>query len=84
MLFLKEAFEKVDFEKHHQTTKSLKNYPIGKELNKSERKLLLVILCMSAISLSSSSAPDCSEKFYANLSISDSRFIYLKYTVNEV
>ena len=31
MVFLKEFFENVDFEKYRQTTKSMKNYPLGKE-----------------------------------------------------
>ena len=31
MVFLKEFFKKVDIEKHQQTTKSMKNYPVGKE-----------------------------------------------------
>ena len=29
MVFLKEFFEKVDFEKNQETTKSMKNYPGG-------------------------------------------------------
>ena len=33
MVFLKEFFEKVDFEKNQRTTKSMKNFPGGKELN---------------------------------------------------
>ena len=33
MVFLKEFFEKVDFEKNQQTTNiSMQNYPVGKEL----------------------------------------------------
>ena len=32
MVFLKEFFEKLDFEKVQQTTKSMKNYPRYKEL----------------------------------------------------
>ena len=34
MVFLEEFFEKADFEKNQQTTKSMKYYPVGKELNK--------------------------------------------------
>ena len=30
MVFLKELFEKDDFEKHQQTTKGMKNYPACK------------------------------------------------------
>ena len=33
VVFLKECFQKVDFEKIQQTTKNFKNYPVGKELN---------------------------------------------------
>ena len=33
MVFLKDFFQKVDFEKHQQTTKSMQNYPVGKELS---------------------------------------------------
>ena len=32
MVFLKEFFQKVDFEKNQQTTKNMKNYPVGNEL----------------------------------------------------
>ena len=32
MVFLKEFFEKADFEKNHRQQKSLKNYPVGKEV----------------------------------------------------
>ena len=32
MVFLKEFFEKVDFEKNQQTTKNMKIFPGGKEL----------------------------------------------------
>ena len=32
MICLKEFFEKVDFEKNQQTTKSMKKYPTYKEL----------------------------------------------------
>ena len=31
MVFLKQFFEKVDFEKNQQTTKSMENYPVCKE-----------------------------------------------------
>ena len=31
MVYLKECFEKVDFEKNQQTTKKLKKFPGGKE-----------------------------------------------------
>ena len=35
MVFLKEFFEKVDFEKKSaEDEKSMKNYPVGKELKK--------------------------------------------------
>ena len=33
MVFLKEFFEKVDFEKNQQMTKEHKNFPGGNELN---------------------------------------------------
>ena len=33
MVFLKEFFEKVDFEKINRQQKSMKNFPGGKELN---------------------------------------------------
>ena len=33
MVFLKEFFTKVDFEKNQQTTKKYENYPGGKELD---------------------------------------------------
>ena len=33
MVFLKEFFEKVDFEKNQQTTKKPEKYPACKELN---------------------------------------------------
>ena len=33
MVFLKEFFKKVDFEKNQQTTKSMKTFPGGKEFN---------------------------------------------------
>ena len=42
MIFLKEFFETVDFEKNQQTTKSMNNYPVGKELN---------YLCWSSMTL---------------------------------
>ena len=32
MVFLKEFFEQVNFEKYQQTTKSMKNYPVCNEL----------------------------------------------------
>ena len=32
MVFLKEFFDEVDFENNQQTTKSMKNFPGGKEL----------------------------------------------------
>ena len=32
-MFLKEFFEKVDFEKNQQTTKSMQNYQAGKGFN---------------------------------------------------
>ena len=32
MVFRKRFFEKVNFEKNQQTTKSMKNFPAGKEL----------------------------------------------------
>ena len=34
MVFLKEFFEKIDFEENQETTKSMKNYPVGKELDR--------------------------------------------------
>ena len=34
MVYLKEFFEKVDFEKCQQLTKSMPNYPEGKELTR--------------------------------------------------
>ena len=33
MVFLKEYFQKVNFEKKQQTSKSMKNYPVCNELN---------------------------------------------------
>ena len=39
MVFLKEFFEKVDFEKNRQTTKSMKNCPWGKELKNKHSKM---------------------------------------------
>ena len=32
MVFVKFFFQKVDFEKNQQMTKSMKNYPVGKQL----------------------------------------------------
>ena len=32
MVFLKESFKKNDFEENQQMTKSMKNFPVGKEL----------------------------------------------------
>ena len=31
MVFLKENFEKVDFEKNQQTTKNMQNYPVARQ-----------------------------------------------------
>ena len=36
MVFLKEFFEKVDFEKNQQTAKNRTNYPVGKECNQKD------------------------------------------------
>ena len=33
MVLLKEFFEKVDFEKNQQMTKSMENYPVGNRVN---------------------------------------------------
>ena len=33
MVFLKEFFEKVDFENNQQKTKSMEDYPVGKRVN---------------------------------------------------
>ena len=33
MVFLRQFFEKVDFEKNQQTTEKQEKYPVGKELN---------------------------------------------------
>ena len=39
MVFLKEFFEKVNFEKYHEATKSVENYSVGKKLNPQTKPL---------------------------------------------
>ena len=44
MVFLKDFFEKFDFENNQKTTKSMQNYPACKELNNKCVVIALILL----------------------------------------
>ena len=71
MVFLKEFCEKVDLEKKQQTTKSMKNYPVGKGLKfllflDKEICLTLCMLCNFAFFFLSSAEFFSKSSFWKN------------------